>query len=124
MKDTSHPRGERFRVWIARYDHWQPGGYGEVPPAAIAVEPAEQATMSGDEASTYVEAFNRAALGRPAKLWAVAVPVSVRYEGEPQPGQTIEVRDARLGARFAQEKNPPPVSQASTSDGLPPRECA
>ena len=89
MKGTSHPGGDRFRVWIARYEHWQPAGYREVPPAAVAVEPAEKGTMSGKEAATYVEAFNRAAFGRSGNLWAVALPVAVRYEGEPQPGQTI-----------------------------------
>jgi hypothetical protein len=90
MKGTSQKGGNRFRVWIARYARWQPAGYRQVPPAAVAVEPAEEGTMSVEEAATYVEAFNRAALGRSARLWAVALPVSVRYEGEPRPGQRIE----------------------------------
>ncbi len=89
MNYTDHFGGDRFRVWIARYEHWQPAGYGEVPPAAVAVEPAEGDVMSAEEAATYVEAFNRVALGRSGKLWAVALPVYVRYEGEPEPGQTI-----------------------------------
>ena len=92
MKDTSHPRGRRFRVWIARYEHWQPECHRQVPPAAVAVEPAEGGTMSAEEAATYVEAFNRAALARPGRLWAVALPVRIRYEGEPRPGQVIEVQ--------------------------------
>jgi hypothetical protein len=92
MKRTGHPGGDRFRVWIARYKHWQPADYRQVPPAAVAIEPAEQDTMSADEAATYVEAFNRAALERSVGLWAVALPVTVRYEGEPQPGETIEPR--------------------------------
>jgi hypothetical protein len=90
MNGTAH-LGGRFRVWIARYVDWLPGSGDEVPPAAVAVEPAEQGTMSGEEAATYVEAFNAAALDRPGNLWAVALPVEVRYEGEPRPGQEIEI---------------------------------
>jgi len=124
MKRTGHPGGNRFRVWIARYEHWQPGSCTDVPPAVVAIEPAERDTMSADEAATYVEAFNRAALGRSGSLWAVALPVTVRYEGEPRPGEMIEVHDGRYRARPAQKKGPPYVCQASTRDGLPPRESA
>ena len=124
MKGTTHSEGDRFRVWIARCEHCQPGGYGKVPPAAVAVEPAEQDTMSADEAATYVEAFNRAALGRSGRLWAVALPVTVSYEGEPRPGEVIEVHRVRFQARRAQKKSPPFVRRASMRDGLPPRESA
>ena len=124
MKGTTHSVGDRFRVWIARCEHCQPGGYGEVPPAAVAVEPAEQNTMSADEAATYVEAFNQAALARSANLWAVALPVTIRYEGEPRPGEVIEVQGVRSRAGLAQKKSPPGVCQAPTRDGLPPRESA
>jgi hypothetical protein len=124
MKGTTHSAGDRFRVWIARCEHCQPGGDGQVPPAAVAVEPAEQGTMSADEAATYVEAFNRAALGRSGRLWAVALPVTVRYEGEPRPGEVIEVHRVRFQARRALEKDLPCARQASMRNGLPPRESA
>ena len=91
MKDTCDSRGNRFRVWIARYEQGRPGDCGGVPPGAVAVEPAEEGTMSGEEAAVYVEAFNRAAYGRSGKLRAVALPVVVRYHGEPRPGQVIDV---------------------------------
>ena len=94
---TGHPGGNRFRVWIARYEQWQPADYQQVPRAAVAVEPAEEGTMSAEEAGTYVEAFNRAALGSPEGLSAVALPVKVRYEGEPRPGQTIDVLGPGIG---------------------------
>lgn len=106
MNHTGRLGGDRFRVWIARYDDWRPPGYREVPPAAVAVEPAEPETMSAEEADTYVEAFNRAALGRSAKLWAVALPVEVRYEGEPQPGQRIEHRGRRFLMTSRAQKKP------------------
>ena len=90
MKRTTAERTRRFRVWIATYEHWQPSDVRDVPPKAVALEPAEEETMSGDQAVAYVEAFNRTALGRPRRIWAVALPVVVRYEGEPQAGETIE----------------------------------
>jgi hypothetical protein len=79
----------RYRVWIAAYRQGQPCGWRDVPPDAVALEPAEAETMSAAEAAVYVEAFNRAAWGQPRKIWAIALPVSVCYEGDPRPGQTI-----------------------------------
>ncbi len=129
MNETDHARGTQFRVWITRYDQWRPKGYRDVPTAAFALEPAEEGVMSGRQAAVYVEAFNRVAFCRPIKLWAVAVPVTVRYEGEPRPGQRIRhSRSCRLVALHraagGAQKSPPRACQASTRDGLSPRESA
>ena len=70
---------------------WCGGTFGQTPPAAVAMEPAEEGTMSQSQAAVYVEAFNRAALGRRRKIWAIALPVTLRYEGDPRPGQRIEI---------------------------------
>jgi len=90
VTQTDKQTGRRFRVWIAGYDRWQPAGFAEVPPGAVALEPAEEGTMSAAQATAYVEAFNRAALARQRKIWAVALPVVVRYEGDLRPGEKIE----------------------------------
>jgi hypothetical protein len=81
--------GIRYRVWIVRYEGWLPGAWHDVPPGAIAVEPAERGTMPARRARRYVEAFNRAAESGPRKIWAVALPVAVRYMGDPEPGETL-----------------------------------
>lgn len=91
MKQNNHAENGQFRVWIAGYDRWRPRDHRDVPPAAVALEPAEEGTMSATQAAAYVEAFNRAALGRKRAIWAVALPVTLRYEGEPLPGQTIRM---------------------------------
>jgi hypothetical protein len=83
-------RGNRFRVWIVAYEGTAPTDWRNVPRGAIAVAPAERCTMSARRAGVYVEAFNRAAVAGPAKRWAVALPVNVRYEGEPESGQPIK----------------------------------
>jgi len=59
--------------------------------------------MSASQAARYVEAFNRAAAARRRKVWAVAVPVTVRYEGDPRPGQRL---DAAPIAPCGAQKNP------------------
>jgi hypothetical protein len=79
----------RFRVWIVRYDDWEPENLRGVPPRAVALEPAERGTMSASEAASYAEAFNRAALATSRKLWAIAIPVQLRYEGDPRPGEVL-----------------------------------
>jgi hypothetical protein len=63
-----------------------------MPQQAVAVEPAEQGSMSRAAAARYVEAFNRAARQGGQEFWAIAVPVAVRYEGEPAAGQLLARR--------------------------------
>jgi hypothetical protein len=81
--------GTRFRVWIVRYEGLPPVHWLDIPPGAIAVEPAEKRPMTARQARHYVEAFNRAARNGARKRWAVALPVTVRYEGDPHPGGVI-----------------------------------
>jgi hypothetical protein len=64
------------------------------------LEPAEDGAMSARKANAYREAFNRTILARSRKVWAVAVPVTVRYEGDLQPGQReTEEEKERRGER-------------------------
>ena len=90
---TRQPRGvmrrPAFRVWIASYGDWKPADVHDVPPDATAVEPAEQGVFSARRAAQYVSAFNRMAIARQLHVWAVALPVVVRYEGDPEAGQRL-----------------------------------
>ena len=81
--------GTRYRVWIVRYEGWRPVAWHDLPPGAIAIEPAERGTMTPRKARQYVEAFNRVAQAGSRKIWAVAVPIAVHYVGDPQPGETL-----------------------------------
>ena len=105
MADRQTGRRVRYRVWITSCGNWQPEDYGDTPPEAVALEPAEQGTMSSREAGRYVRAFNRIAATRRQKVWAVAVPVRVCYEGDPHPGEVLKAANigpppsARVGIR-------------------------
>lgn len=90
--------GRLYRIWITRYEDWAPQNYLQVPSVAIAQEPAESEAMSARQAARYVEAFNRAALGRRCRLWAVALPVAVRFAGEPRPGDALTCRQSAAGS--------------------------
>jgi hypothetical protein len=81
--------GTRYRVWIVRYQGWRPNNWCDAPAGAIALEPAERGTMTVGQARRYVEAFNRAAQSGPQRIWAVALPVAIRYEGDPKPGEAL-----------------------------------
>ncbi|MBN2476892.1 MAG: hypothetical protein JXB62_19955 [Pirellulales bacterium] len=89
MSDAPCSGHTRWRVWIARYDRWQPQHCREIPPQCVAVEPAEPDPMSSDQAEQYVEAFNQAALAAGRHLWAIAVPVTIRYDGDCRPGEVL-----------------------------------
>jgi hypothetical protein len=90
MGPAQGPDRRRFRVWIVRYDGWQPQNAQDTPPTAVALEPAENGTMTRPQAQAYTEAFNRAMLAAGRSLWALALPVAVCYQGEPQAGQVLE----------------------------------
>ena len=80
---------KRYRVWIAAVSDWQPQECTDVPPTAVAIEPAEEGTMSSRQAAGYCQAFNRVLLGKHPKVWAIAFPVTTRYQGEPERGEMI-----------------------------------
>jgi hypothetical protein len=83
---------QRRRVWIVRYEGPPPARLDGVPAGAVAMEPAERGTFSARAARRYAAAFNRAALAGRRRVWAVPVPVMVRYEGEPSPGDALAVQ--------------------------------
>ena len=95
---TPDCRPRRYRVWIAAYKNWQPADCHDVPPEAVVLEPAEEYAMTVDQAARYVEAFNRAALAAGRKIWAVALPVVLRYDGDPHPGLTLTAAAFHLGS--------------------------
>jgi len=78
-----------FRIWVVRYEQWRPGAWDELPPRAVAVEAAEAAPLSAPEAARFIEGFNGTMLTRRCRLWAIAVPVTIRYEGDLRAGQTV-----------------------------------
>jgi hypothetical protein len=82
----------RYRVWIVRYQGQPPAAWHDIPPDAVAVEPAERGTMTIRRAARYLDAFNRAAQAGSQKIWAVAVPVALHYLGDLQPGATLTTR--------------------------------
>jgi len=79
----------RYRVWIASYGQWMPQDYADVPPDAVARELAEPDAMSAAQAARYVAAFNRTALARRRRLWAVALPVTLEFRGDARPGDLV-----------------------------------
>jgi hypothetical protein len=79
----------RFRVWITRYRGPYPCDCDHGPPEAVFLEPAEHFTMTARQARRYVDAFNRAALSRRRRFWAVAWPVQHCVSGEPVPGSVV-----------------------------------
>ena len=78
-----------FEVWIVRCDQWQPRNWSDVPPTSVAIEPAEADRFSLEHAACYVKTFNEVKLARPDRLWAVAIPIRIRYEGSPTPQQSV-----------------------------------
>lgn len=80
----------RFRVWITHCENdWRPRAWNDVPPVAVACEPAAEVAYTHTEAAAFVEGFNRAMLAQPRQVWAVAVPVTLRYDGDAQPGMPV-----------------------------------
>jgi hypothetical protein len=78
-----------FRLWIATYTDWRPSRWNQVPPQATALELVEDRLYDAREASLFVEGFNRAVIDANRPVWAVAVPITVRYLGDVEPGMSV-----------------------------------
>ncbi len=109
-----------FRVWIAACGNWQPKHAHDWPSEATAMEPAEEGVLSAHQAACYVKAFNRAALGQGLQVWAVALPVVVRYEGDLRPGQKLAI-SARLASLPVAKPTPPRAGQTLQGLGQSPQ---
>jgi hypothetical protein len=53
------------------------------------LEPAEADALSAAEARAFLEGFNGHMLRQAKRLWAVAVPVVVGYEGDARKSESI-----------------------------------
>ncbi|OHB72842.1 MAG: hypothetical protein A2V70_01495 [Planctomycetes bacterium RBG_13_63_9] len=110
MTTTERAGEDRFRVWVTACNLGWPSDPHHRPATAVALEPAEEGTMSAQQAAVYVEAFNRAALAAARRIRAVALPVTVRYEGDLRPGDTVRIEDPAgesASAPSAHDKSPP-----------------
>jgi hypothetical protein len=89
MMSPTDPPPPRFRIWIASFQDWQPSAWQDVPPRAVALEPAAGEALSAAEAQAFLEGFNGRMLAEHKRLWAVAVPVVIRFDGDAQPGESV-----------------------------------
>ncbi len=90
MEKMHHSGGPMFRLWMATYSDWRPTHWNQSPPRATALELVEDALYSADEAALFLEGFNSSMLGDARPIWAVAVPITVCYEGDARPGRPID----------------------------------
>ena len=81
--------GQLFRLWIATYENWRPSRWNESPPAAVALEPVDEGLYSEAETALFLEGFNSSMLEYDKPIWAVAVPVAVRFEGDAVCGRPV-----------------------------------
>lgn len=89
MRNLNSDRSARHRVWIAVCKGCQSHASCDAAPELVALEPAEDGVMSAVEAARYVAAFNRTAVAQQRMIRAVALPVAIRYDGDPHPGDRL-----------------------------------
>jgi hypothetical protein len=94
MKSARGRAWPLFRVWITRFEKWQPQEWHELPPRATAVEPADASAMSAHEAIRFLEGFNRTMLAR-------LLPIRGRCGAG---GDPLRRRSASRGDRDAADK--------------------
>ena len=99
MRTADSDRLDRYRLWLVQYDApWHPESLRAHPPKGRFVGPIihEDGAVRGDgcvsaeEASTYCDTYNEAMLRDGQRRWVLALPVTVCYEGEPQPGDVVD----------------------------------
>ncbi len=94
-----HPDEPLVRVWIVQCHGWFPCHWNDVPPEAIAVAAASDACMTPRVAAQFVEGFNREMLQCRRSFWAIAVPITVRFEKDLTPGESAVARGLEFPPR-------------------------
>ena len=96
-----------------------------MPPQAIAIEIVEDVLYSESEAALFLHGFNGCMLADNQSIWAVAVPVVVRYDGDATLGMAVNgyafasSSPTRSEADFIGEKLPTgPIAAHTTPIGL------
>ena len=100
MESVRRGGAQMFRLWITTYTGRRPAQWNQAPPQATALEVVEDTLYSAEEASLFLEGFNRVMLEHDQPIWAVAVPITVRYDGDAQAGMSV------LGFEFSVESSP------------------
>jgi len=91
MVSADNAKGrQKYRVWLIGFQDWQPERWSDTPLESVALEPAEDAWFTVEEAAVFVRSFNEAMLTHPKQIWAIPVPVAVRYDGDLAAGQAID----------------------------------
>jgi hypothetical protein len=97
-------------VWIAQYQNWLPDRWDAVPPRFRVLEPAVAGCLSQEAAAHWLQGFNADMLAIGKNLWAVAVAVQLRYEGDLAPGQIVGerglVEERGIGSKQGGERAP------------------
>jgi hypothetical protein len=100
MESVRRGGAQMFRLWITTYAGRRPSQWNQAPPRATALEVVEDTLYSAEEAALFLQGFNRVMLDYDQPIWAVAVPITVRYEGDAQAGLSVQ------GFEFADELSP------------------
>ncbi len=123
MESIRKGTGQMFRLWITTYTDWRPSQWSDSPPTATALEAVENGLYSVDEAALFLEGFNTSMLQNTEPIWAVAVPVAIRYEGDAQPGMPVRghVFPCDRPATDLHSDAPDPASDSPAACGDPAR---
>ena len=78
-----------YQVWLVRYYGWQPARWNDLPPESVAIEPALPGLMTRQLAADYIKTYNEHKLCEADNQWAVAVPLTMHYVGQPLKTQVI-----------------------------------
>lgn len=89
MPDTTCAPPSMYRVWIVQFRNWRPEQWDAVPPRFTVLEPGVADHLSPEAAAHWLQGFNADMLSAGKNLWAVAVAVQLRYEGDLVAGQTV-----------------------------------
>ena len=84
-----HSHAAKAAWWGDDLSDWRPSRWNQAPPQATALELVEDRLYGAREAALFVEGFNRAVIDGDRSVWAVAVPITVRYLGDVEPGMSV-----------------------------------
>jgi hypothetical protein len=92
-----HSHAAKAAWWDDDFRDWRPTCWSDMPPSATAIELVEDRLYSAEEAALFVAGFNGQVLESDKPVRAIAVPITICYLGDAEPGADV------CGHAFAQE---------------------
>ncbi len=102
-----HSHAAKAAWWGDDLADWLPSEWNQMPPRATALESVDDGPYLAADAAAFIEGFNNPVLRERRPIWAIAIPVTLCYQGDASVGMPV------VGYLFDRPAAPAETAEAS-----------